>query len=247
MEPCPRAGRRLIIRYDKNMSDMSSTLKRVLASAARLQEVVPDAVLVAGSAAALHAGHRDSFDHVHVLTDLVDRYETVLEVVEATDGWATSVRASKPPFTIMGSLWGVGAGLRQMRRTRPLETCEIDLGEGRSVVAPTAPEALRVKAFLVVQRNVVRDYLDVVALAEHLGLDTATEILSDIDSYYVDRSGEWGSVLTSLVISLADPKPRDTDVINELPRYKGLEERYHRWADVVEVCRALALRLGGAA
>jgi len=229
-----------------HMVEPSPTLKRVLASAARLQEVVPDEVLVGGSAAALHAGHRDSFDHDHVLADLVDRYETVLEAVEATEGWATSVRASKPPFTIMGRLGGVEAGLRQMRRTRPLESFEVDVGEGRSVVVPTAPEALRVKAFLVVQRNVVRDYLDVVALAEHLGLDTAVEVLSDIDAYYADRSGEEGSVLTSLVLSLADPKPRDTDVIDELPRYKGLDVRYHRWDDVVDVCRTLALRLAGA-
>jgi hypothetical protein len=228
------------------MVDVSPTLERVLLSAARLQTVVPDAVLVGGSAAALHAGHRDSLDHDHVLADLVDRYETVLEAVEATEGWATSVRASKPPFTIMGSLWGVEAGLRQLRRSRPLETCEVEVGEGAVVVAPTAAEALRVKAFLVVQRNVVRDYLDVVALAEHLGADTAVEVLSEIDAYYLDRSGEQGSVLTSLVISLADPRPRDTDVIDELPRYKGLKERYHRWEDVVEVCRSLALRLGGA-
>ncbi len=226
--------------------ELSPTLTRVLASAARLQEVVPDAVLVGGSAAALHAGHRDSFDHDHVLADLIDRYETVLEAVEATEGWATSVRASKPPFTIMGRLGGVEAGLRQMRRTRPLETCELDLGEGATVVAPTAPEALRVKAFLVVQRNVVRDYLDVVALADHLGHDAAVEILADIDAYYADRSDEPGSVLTSLVISLADPKPRDTDVIDELPRYKGLDERYHSWGDVIDISRSLALRLGGA-
>lgn len=228
------------------MVEVSPTLQRVLTSAARLQEVVPDAVLVGGSAAALHAGHRDSFDHDHVLADLVDRYETVLEAMEATDGWATSVRASKPPFTIMGSLGGVEAGLRQMRRTRPLETREIDVGNGAVVVAPTAPEALRVKAFLVVQRNAVRDYLDVVALAEHLGLDTSVQVLSDIDAYYMDRSGEQGSVLTSLVIALADPRPRDTEVIDELPRYKGLDERYHRWDDVVEVCRSLALGLSGA-
>lgn len=228
------------------MAGLSPTLKRVLESAARLQEVVPDAVLVGGSAAALHAGHRDSFDHHHVLADLVDRYETVLEAVEATEGWATSVRASKPPFTIMGKLGGVEAGLRQMRRTRPLETCEVDVGDGASVVAPTAPEALRVKAFLVVQRNVVRDYLDVVALAEHLGLDTAVEVLSEIDDYYADRSGEQGSVLTSLVVSLADPNPRDTEVIDELSRYKGLDSRYHQWDVVVETCRELALRLGGA-
>ena len=235
-----------LIRYDKSMVDVSPTLQRVLASAARLQEVIPDAVLVGGTAAALHAGHRDSFDHDHVLADLIGRYETVLEAVEATEGWATSVRASKPPFTIMGSLGGVEAGLRQMRRSRPLETCEVDVGGGAVVVAPTASEALRVKSFLVVQRNVVRDYLDVVALAEHLSIDTSVEILSDIDAYYVDRSDEPGSVLTSLVISLADPKPRDTEVIDELSRYKGLDVRYHRWDDVVEVCRTLALRLSGA-
>lgn len=207
---------------------------------------MPDAVLVGGSAAALHAGHRDSFDHDHVLADLADRYEAVLEAVEAADGWATSVRASKPPFTIMGSLGGVEAGLRQMRRTRPLETCEVDLGEGATVVAPTAAEALRVKAYLVVQRNVVRDYLDVVALADHIGEDPAVEVLSDIDEYYVDRSGEPASVLTSLVIRLADPQPRDPDVMEELPRYKNLDPRWHRWDDVVSACRELALRLSGA-
>jgi len=229
------------------MAEVSATLRQVLESAARLQSVVPDAVLVGGSAAALHAGHRDSFDHDHVLADLVDRYEAVLEAVETTDGWATSVRASKPPFTIMGSLDGIEAGLRQMRRTRPLETVEIAVSAGAVVVAPTEAEALRVKAYLVVQRNVVRDFLDVVALADHIGLDAAVGVLADIDAYYADRSGEPSSVLTSLVIALADPSPRDVDVIDELPRYKGLEVRWHRWSDVVEACRALALRLGGAA
>ena len=229
------------------VAERSSTLQEVLLSAARLQEVVPDAVLVGGSAAALHAGHRDSFDHDHVLPDLVDRYEAVLEAVEATDGWATSVRASKPPFTIMGSLGGVEAGLRQMRRTRPLETVEVEVEPGSTVVAPTAAEALRVKAYLVVQRNAVRDFLDVAALAEHLGIDQAVEVLTAIDAYYVDRSGEPASVLTSLVLALADPAPRDPDVIPELPRYKGLASRWHRWDDVVAMCQELSLRLAGAA
>jgi hypothetical protein len=226
---------------------ISPLLQKVLASAARLQEVVPDAVLVGGSAAALHAGHRESFDHDHVLADLVERYDEVLEAVEATEGWATSVRASKPPFTIMGSLGGVEAGLRQLRRTRPLETVSVEVGEGLTVVAPTAAEALRVKAYLVVARNVVRDHLDVVALADHLGLDAAIEILGDIDDFYVDRSGEPGSVLTALVTALADPRPRDVDVIDELPRYKGLAPRWHQWGDVVAAAQELALRLSGAA
>jgi hypothetical protein len=228
------------------VAKLSPTMRAVLASSARLQQVVPDAVLVGGAAAVLHAGHRDSFDHDHVVADLVDRYDAVLDAVEATDGWATSVRASKPPFTIMGSLGGIEAGLRQMRRTRPLETCEVDVGDGATVIAPTAPETLRVKAYLVVQRNVVRDYLDVVALADHLGEDVAVATLADIDAYYSDRSGEDESVLTSLVTSLADPQPRDADVIDELPRYKRLDPRWHRWDHVVAACQSLALRLSGA-
>ena len=230
-----------------NVTEMSATLRQVLKSAACLQSVVPDAVLVGGSGAALHAGHRDSFDHDHVLADLVDRYETVLAAVEATEGWATSVRASKPPFTIRGSLDGIEAGLRQMRRIRPLETVEVTVGANAVVVAPTEAEALRVKAYLVVQRNVVRDFIDVVALVGHIGEDAAVAVLSDIDDYYADRSDDPSSVLTSLVIALADPSPRDTDVIKELPRYKGLDRRWHHWSDVVAACQDLALRLSGAA
>ncbi len=58
-------------------------LVRVLESAARLQVVVPDAVLVGGSAAALWASHRTSFDHDHVLADLNVRFDTVLDAIEA--------------------------------------------------------------------------------------------------------------------------------------------------------------------
>lgn len=218
-------------------------LREVLESASRLQQVVPDAVLVGGSAAALHAHHRLSFDHDHVISDLAQRYQTVLDAVEATEGWATSVRASKPPMTIMGSLDGIQAGLRQLRRKRPLETCEVDLGDGLKVVAPTAAEALRIKAFLVVQRNVVRDYLDVVALSEHVGISEAVTILRCLDDFYVDRSEQHGSVLTSLVLSLADPTPKDSAVIAELARYRGLAPRWQEWHSVVEVCQELALKL----
>lgn len=218
-------------------------LARVLESAAELQRLVPDAVLVGGSAAALHAGHRLSLDHDHVLSDLAERYAEILDAVEASDGWATSVRASRPPMTILGSLDGVQAGLRQMRRNRPLETVRIDLGHGRTVTAPTAEECLRVKAYLVVQRNQVRDYVDVVALAEHIGLDAAARVLGGIDDYYDDRSGDHGSVLTSLVLALAAPAPRDADVIPELSRYRGLVPRWQSWDAVVEAAGELSLRL----
>lgn len=217
----------------------SATLQQVLESAARLQRAAPDAVLVGEAAAALHAGHRDSFDHDHVLENLAERYFEVLAAVEATDGWVTNVRASSPPMTIMGSLGGVEAGLRQLRRTRPLEVEQVDLGEAGSVRAPTAAEILRIKAYLVVQRNQVRDYLDVVALAAP-DVDAGVRVLAAIDDYYRDRSGGSDSVLTALVQRLSEPNPRDQRVTRQLHAYKGLDPRWQRWTDVVTVCQALA-------
>ena len=41
--------------------------EHVLSSAARLQRIVPDAVLVGGTASAIHAEHRFSRDADHVL------------------------------------------------------------------------------------------------------------------------------------------------------------------------------------
>lgn len=201
----------------------SGRLDQVLRSAARLQELVPDAVLVGGTAAALHAGHRESYDHDHVLVDLDQRYAQVLEAVETSEG-----------------------GLRNLRRIRPLETVRVEVAADQFVTVPTAAEALRVKAYLVVQRNQVRDYLDVVALAEHMGLDESVRVLSDIDAFYEDRSEQTGSVLTQLVLRLADPAPFDVSVTKELPRYKHLDPRWHAWADVVSASQTLAVRLSGA-
>lgn len=224
------------------MADRSEgpDLDAVLASAAELQRLVPDAVLVGGAAAAHHANHRDSFDHDHVVVDLADRYEEVLEAVEATDGWVTSVRASTPPLTLLGSLGGIEAGLRQLRRTRPLEVETADLGDAGTVTVPTIAEALRVKAYLVVQRNQVRDYLDVVALADRMGAESAVAIINEIDDYYVDRSGERDSVLTALVENLSAPSPRDVRVTGQLSAYKRLDPRWHSWEAVTGVCHDLA-------
>lgn len=47
-------------------------MEDVFVAAARLQELVPEAVLVGGSAAVHHAGHRRSLDEGHVVRDLSD-------------------------------------------------------------------------------------------------------------------------------------------------------------------------------
>src|SRR5215467_1338783 len=72
------------------LADASPELLAVLESASRLQQLVPDAVLVGGSAAALYAGHRDSYDHGHVLADLRDRFDVVLEALESEGEWVTN-------------------------------------------------------------------------------------------------------------------------------------------------------------
>ena len=215
-------------------------LEQVLRSATRLQALVPEAVLVGGTAAALHAQHRLSFNHDHDLPDLAERYAMVLEAVEASDGWVTSVRASRPPMTLLGSLDGIEAGLRQLRRTRPLEVEEHAVPGGASVQVPTLPEMLRVKSYLVVQRNATRDYLDTAALTDRLGADEAVAGLSHIDDYYQDRSGQHDSVLTALVERLAEPAPRDPRVTTQLRSYKQLDPRWHSWSSVTDVCQRLA-------
>lgn len=214
-------------------------LAAVLESAARLQRLVPDAVLVGDSAAAYWAGHRDSFDHGHVVADLAERFDAVLDAVESTDGWVTNrVRYGK---LILGELGGIETGIRQLIRSRPLETVEVRLPTGSRLRVPTQEEILRVKAYLVVFRNRVRDYLDVAALAERLGTERAARTLAAIDDYY-DTAGGGGEepVATQVARQLADPRPADTRVIGELDRYRNLDERWQDWGRVVAACGGVA-------
>ncbi|MEO6867188.1 MAG: hypothetical protein ABI200_04130, partial [Gaiellales bacterium] len=203
----------------------------VLLSAARLQQLVPDAVLVGGSAAVFHAGHRVSFDHDHVLADLQDRFDAVLDAIETDDGWV--LNRLVPGKIILGELGGIETGVRQMIRARPLEVQQATLATGATLVVPTIDEALRVKSFLAVRRNQVRDYLDIAALSERIGAKRAAAVLSEIDDYYADqRSGE-RSVASQVLRQLADPRPRDAAVIEELSSYRSLDPRW-TWDSVRE-------------
>jgi hypothetical protein len=214
----------------------------VLESAARLQEVVPDAVLVGGSAAALWADHRTSFDHDHVLEDLTTRFDAVLEAIEATDGWVTNrVTAGK---IILGELGDIESGVRQLIRRVPLEVVEVALPSGQTLRVPTPDETLRIKGYLIVRRNQVRDYLDVAALSDRNGISHAADVLGHIDDYYSDQRGaEAKGIATQLARQLADPKPADTRTITQLAQYKGLDARWTDWKNVVDVCRSLAVEM----
>jgi hypothetical protein len=206
-------------------------LVRVLESAACLQTVVPDAVLVGGSA-----------DHDHVLADLNARFDTVLDAIEATEGWVTN--RVTPGKIILGELGDIESGVRQLIRSRPLEVTEVELPSGQQLHVPTPDETLRIKGYLIVRRNQVRDYLDVAALSDRYGIAHAGQVLARIDLHYTDQRGpEAAGVATQLARQLADPQPADQRTIRQLASYKGLDARWTTWETVVGVCRSLAVEM----
>ncbi|HEY3829122.1 MAG TPA: hypothetical protein VGL57_08005 [Solirubrobacteraceae bacterium] len=219
---------------------MEPSLEQVLEKAAQLQALVPGAVLVGGSAAALHAHHRQSLDHDHVVADLAERFDSILEHLEALGDWSTA--KAQPGKIILGELGGIETGVRQLFRSRPLESTEIEVGGERRVI-PTAAEILRIKAWLALNRNQTRDYLDVAALADRIGLDEAAGVLRGIDEYYADINDRPEAVATQLVRQLADPRPRDAEVTTQLASYKALDPRWHDWSTVTTVLADLAQRM----
>lgn len=211
----------------------------VLASAVRLQKLLPDAVLVGGTASSLHAHHRISLDHDHVLADLRDRFDMVLDALETTDGWVTD-RVNRPVL-ILGRLDGVETGIRQLIRRAPIEIEHIETPPG-SVTVPTLADLARIKAWLVLRRNATRDYLDLAALTDQLG-SAAVMALSAIDDYYHDQHGPGGvRVLTQLVKQLAEPRPYDLDAVR-LTHYRQLAPRWQDWTEVTAHLRGLAARI----
>jgi hypothetical protein len=221
---------------------MKPSLEDVLEKAAQLQALVPGAVLVGGSAAALHAHHRESLDHDHVVTDLAQRFDSILENLEALGDWSTA--KAQPGKIILGELGGIETGVRQLIRGKPLESTEVEV-RGKQLLVPTAAEILRIKAWLALTRNQTRDYLDIAALADRIGLDEAAAVLRGMDDYYADVNLRPEPVATQLVRQLADPRPRDAEVTEQLASYKALDRRWHEWPAVKAVLADLAERVLG--
>ena len=212
-------------------NDILPDWEQVLAAAAHLQRILPGAVLVGGSAASVYAQHRLSTDADHVLTDLRLRFDQVLAELEAVAGWRTA--RIKRPVQILGSLDGIETEVRQLIRDEPLETAQIEY-QGETLTLPTEAEMLRIKGVLILCRNATRDYLDFVALADHVGAENMIEALRPFDRLYPQPNEE--SALQQLQIQLANPLPYDLEELN-LVEYKNLDERWRNWQNVRTVCR----------
>jgi hypothetical protein len=197
--------------------------ERLLAAERHIQKLVPGTVLVGGTAAAIHAKHRVSLDGDHVLDDLRDRFDQVLSALEAAAGWQTE-RVQRPVL-ILGQLDGILTGIRQLRRTRPLET-----EERAGLRVPTLAEMARIKAWLVATRYTVRDYLDATVLFERLGERGVEEAMRSLDEIYRQPGGV--SVLAEVAERLAAAAPPDAAAL-DLTQYRGLRPPWNDWAHVV--------------
>ena len=161
---------------------MHEQMEKVLAQAARLQKLVPDAVLVGGSAVYLYAKHRYSLDHDHIVADLIE-------------------------------------------------------------------EITRIKAFLIVKRNQMRDYFDFAALCDRMGISISAQIIEKLDEYYTDDSLESikteKPALSQLLRQLCNPQPKDIGSIEQLQDYKGAAEKWKDWNFIVKICRCVAEEILG--
>lgn len=200
-----------------------------------VQRHFPEAVLVGGTAAALHAHHRVSLDVDSVLPDLRARFPEVLARLEDLSGWRA--RRLRPPVLVLGRLQGVDVGIRQLRRALPLETQTVE-----GIVVPTLPEMLRIKGWLVVTRNALRDYLDVCALADRIG-EGVESAFRDMERYY-PQPADADPTLLQLAKQLAEPLPYDMDENGpDLRHWRELASPWTDWSVVAAFCRQLAARL----
>jgi len=130
----------------------------------------------------------------------------------------------------------LGKSSRQLLRDEPLET-EVVKFRGEKITVPTEGEILRIKGVLILKRNATRDYIDFVALADHMGDEKVANALKPFDRIYRQDNGE--SPLQQLQIQLANPMPYDLEETN-LSEYKHLDQRWHDWGEMEKTCSHIA-------
>jgi hypothetical protein len=136
----------------------------------------------------------------------------------------------------LGSLDRIETGVRQLIRDEPLETAQIEY-KGEKITIPTEGEMLRIKGVLILKRNTTRDYLDFVALADHLGPEKVVQAMESFDRLYPQPNGE--SALQQLQVQLAQPLPYDLEE-QRLNEYRNLCPPCHDWQNVKATCLDLA-------
>lgn len=188
-------------------------------------------VAVGGTAVALYAKHRVSLDVDFVSPLLSARFDDVENALLAMDDFA--IAKVRRPVLILGSLDGDEIGIRQLRRSEPLDAVECD-----GLWVPTLAELLRVKAYLLSDRRAVRDFIDVCALLRTAGPEESLAAMESFSDLYGGLSS--AGALTAFAEAAHD-EPVDKDDV-DLESWRSLDPAYRNLATVIEEVRDFTLR-----
>lgn len=219
--------------------DIPEKLNSVVKAGIKAQRAVPGSVALGGSVCAIFVNHRASADIDFVLADLSQRFQEVRDHLFELPDWKEA-RVSVPVL-ILGSMDEIEIGYRQLRRSVPLETQEIETPDG-TLVVPTVPELIRTKAFLVYDRNYTRDYFDLAELSFLLETDEVVDILSDLDERF-----QWEkqpTIVVEVIKKLISPNPHDLyDGKHGFEQLQFIAPRLKTWEEVAARCREIGERL----
>ena len=244
-KPLPKAdiGDLVIIPDDISaLAPSGADLRTVVKSAAKLKTLAPQAITVADPLAfsgcqpcAKSMGGR-----------LVEK-RTPVAVGNRAHGKTVAVKLPKHPVTMWRGRLDVALdalavqaggpdGGSAVQRTGPMETTNVLLPTGDRLQIPTGAETLRLKSFLIMERNSARDYTELAELVDTMDTQTAAEVLTGMDRYYSGPPARACWVATQLVRRLADPQPAD---VPDLARTGSEAE----WAQVRQRCLSVAVAM----
>ncbi len=256
-KPLPKAdiGDLVIIPDDISaLAPSGSDLRTVVKSAAKFKNLAPQAITVADPLAFSGCQPYSKMTGTRVGRD----ERVTAAVTNRAHGKTVAVKLPKHPVTMWrGRLdvaldalaverAGTENGHPPIERISPMETTNVLLPTGDRLQIPTGAETLRLKGFLIMERNTARDYNEFAELVDSMDTNTAAEVLASMDRYYAGQPvsaqrtaphhGHW--VATQLVRRLAEPAPSDGPDIAAAGADGETE-----WARVRQRCLSVAVAM----
>jgi RND superfamily putative drug exporter len=242
-------------------------LRIVLKSAARLKNLVPDAITVADPLAFIGCGRNGELrGRVKGGDDAAAHRLAVAGTAAGTNGHSVArkvvgglshrngagraaPRTARPvhPVTLWRGRLSVALDALEteaeteeprFERRSPVETTHVQLPTGDRLQIPTGAETLRLKGYLIMSRNSSRDYAEFAELVDTMEAETAAVVLAGMDRYYCSQSPRRQWIATQLVRRLADPHPSDLDD----DRWPGSDSKAD-WEEIRQRCLSVAVAM----
>lgn len=137
--------------------------------------------------------------------------------------------------------YNVKTGIFCVKRNLTLETTTVTY-RGKKITVPTLEEILRIKAYLIINRNSTRDYIEYIAIIKLLGMKKAIETMKNFENYYPSDEKTGISPIRQLLSQLACPIPYDLETTN-LDNYKKLYPQLQSWENICKICQKFTIHL----